>query len=169
MNKYRITYPNNKEVREYKSRTTKKSNNMKKLFIIVCFEMLVFSCSPIQKCSSNVNLEQTNKAETDNSLFLNETESSLLNKIFETARKDFDFTNKKVGFIKISGESGKIHYFNMQEEHFVDENYPLDNGTLYIFDVTQKEESGGYDAAIVYWSKFVIPINEVVKRLKDKR
>ncbi len=27
MNKYRITYPNNKEVREYKSRTTKDIDN----------------------------------------------------------------------------------------------------------------------------------------------
>ena len=27
MNKFRITYPNNKEVREYKSRTTKNTNN----------------------------------------------------------------------------------------------------------------------------------------------
>ncbi|MDY4789045.1 MAG: hypothetical protein SO179_00555 [Bacteroidales bacterium] len=31
MNKFRITYPNNKEVREYKSRTTKKGNFVTKI------------------------------------------------------------------------------------------------------------------------------------------
>jgi hypothetical protein len=54
----------------------------------------------------------------------------------------------------------------MQKKHFVDEKHPCDNGTLYIFDETQKKESGGYDAAIVYWSKCLIPIQDVVKRLK---
>jgi hypothetical protein len=39
---------------------------------------------------------------------------------------------------------------------------------LYIFDAAQKAESGGYDAAITYWNKFVIPTEEVVKRLKGR-
>ena len=54
----------------------------------------------------------------------------------------------------------------MQEKHSTDASYPCDNGTLYIFNATQKAESGGYDAAIVYWSKFSLPIEDVVKRLK---
>ncbi len=141
---------------------------MKKLFIIACLEILAFSCFSIHKYSSNDNVKQMNKAGTNDSLLLSEAESTLLNKIFESTRKDFDFTNKKVGFIKISGESGKIHYFNMQEKYFANENSPRNNGTLYVFDVIQKTESGGYDAAIVYWSKFVIPIEEVVKRLKKQ-
>ena len=130
--------------------------------------MFILGCSPIHKCS-NESMEQTNKTAIDDSLLLNEAESALLNKIFETTRKDFDFTNKKVGFIKISGERGKIHYFDMQKKHFTNENSPCDNGSLYIFDNPQKAESGGYDAAIVYWSKFVIPIEDVVKRLKERR
>jgi len=45
----------------------------------------------------------------------------------------------------------------------------LHNGeNLYIFNATQKEESGGYDAAIVYWSKFILPVEKVIKRLKKK-
>ena len=49
----------------------------------------------------------------------------------------------------------------------LDRNFTIIGGSsLYIFDAVQKEESGGYDAAIVCWSKFVIPIEEVVKRLK---
>jgi hypothetical protein len=113
-------------------------------------------------------MKQMDRVETDDSLLLNETEAAYLNKIFETTRKNFDFTNKKVGFIKISGEKGKIHYFDMQKRHYIDKDSACDNGTLYIFDADQKEESGGYDAAIVYWSKFLIPIKDVVKRLKGK-
>ena len=111
-------------------------------------------------------LEQLDKMGVDSSPLLNNHESAFLNVIFKDSLKGFDFTNKKVGFIKISGEKGKIHYFNMQKKYFVDEKHPCDNGTLYIFDAAQKEESGGYDAAIVYWSKRLIPIQEVVKRLK---
>jgi hypothetical protein len=111
-------------------------------------------------------MEQTNR---NDNLLLNETEGAYLNRIFETTRKDFDFINKKIGFIMISGENGKNRYFDMQEKHSINENYPCDNGTLYIFDTTQKAESGGYDAAITYWNKFVIPIEGVVKRLKNRR
>jgi hypothetical protein len=39
---------------------------------------------------------------------------------------------------------------------------------LYIFNAAQKEESGGYDAAIVYWSKMIIPTNDIVKMLKGE-
>jgi hypothetical protein len=65
--------------------------------------------------------------------------------------------------------SNHEHYFDMQAKQSINGNYPCDNGTLYIFDATQKAESGGFDAAITYWNKFVIPIEEVVKRLKKRR
>jgi len=113
-------------------------------------------------------LEQLDKMGVDASPLLNSHESAFLNVIFKDSLKGFDFSNKEVGFIKISGENGKIHYFDMQKKNFVDENHPCDNGTLYIFDATQKGESGGYDAAIVYWSKFLMPVEKVVKRLKEK-
>lgn len=140
---------------------------MKKLFIVVCLGMLVFACCSIHKCNSN-DIEMETKGISEN-LLLSETESAYLNRIFETTRKDFDFVNKKIGFL--TGSSGtktssKDSYFDMQKKHSVDANYPCDNGTLYIFNTTQKEESGGYDAAIVYWSKFSLPIEDVVKRLK---
>ena len=35
---------------------------------------------------------------------------------------------------------------------------------MYIFDAIQKEASGGYDAVIVYWSKFLLPTEDIVKR-----
>ncbi|HYF04269.1 MAG TPA: hypothetical protein VEC36_12880 [Patescibacteria group bacterium] len=93
---------------------------------------------------------------------MNETEGKLLNSIFETTRNDFDFINKKVGFIK----DGKRRYFDMQKKHSADTSYPLDNGKLYIFNAQQKAKSGGYDAAIVYWSKFLFTAEQVVEKLK---
>ncbi|MDL2214718.1 hypothetical protein LJC00_00830 [Dysgonomonas sp. OttesenSCG-928-M03] len=145
---------------------------MKKLFAIICLEMLVLSCSPIHKCNLNNTMELTDKLETDNNSLLNDTESTYLNKIFETTRKDFDFTNKKVGFL--TGSSGKKmgnkeYYFDMHKEHSTNLNHPYDNGALYIFNITEKAESGGYDAAIIYWSKRLVSINEVVKRLREQR
>jgi len=141
---------------------------MKYLAII----MMLFSSINLFGQARNFNdipkdiLEQLDKMGVDGSPLLNSHESAFLNVIFKDSLKGFDFTNKQVGFIKISGEKGKIHYFDMQKKHFADEKHPCDNGTLYIFDAAQKEESGGYDAAIVYWSKRLIPIQDVVKRLK---
>ncbi len=132
-----------------------------KLFVLVFIEMFMLSCCPIPKCNANDNVEKT-----EEDLLLNKTESVCLNKIFETTRNDFDFTNKKIGFIMISGENGKTHYFDMQEKHSTNENSPCDNGILYIFNSEQKDASGGYDAAIVYWSKCLLPIEQVVKRLR---
>jgi hypothetical protein len=145
---------------------------MRKLLVIICLEMFVFSCSPVHKRNSNDSMGQTDRIE--NNLLLNETESVYLNKIFDTTRKDFDFTNKKVGFL--TGSSGKTlsskeHYFDMHRKHSTNENYPCDNGSLYIFNAAQKEENGGYDAVIAYWCKVLLPVEQIIKRLKknDKK
>lgn len=136
---------------------------MKKILAIIYLGICVVGNFSSHKCNSNNIM---------NILWLNEEESTCLNVIFETTRGDFDFVNKKVAFL--TGSSGstisnKELYFNMQKQHSIDSNYPCDNGTLYIFDAVQKEESGGYDGAIVYWSKFaVIPIDKIVRRLKKK-
>jgi hypothetical protein len=111
--------------------------------------------------------EQLNEMGIDNMPLLNSYESVFFNVFFKSERKDFDFTNKKVGFYS-NGKRSKIHYFDMQKKHFVDKKYPCDNGTLYIFDSAQKEESDGYDAAIVYWDKFLLSTKDVVKRLKRR-
>jgi hypothetical protein len=119
-------------------------------------------------CDSMYILKQLDEMGVDNSSLLNNYESTYLNIIFKDSSDGFDFMKKKVGFIKISGKSGKVHYFNMQKKYIIDQNSPCDNGTLYIFDASQKEESGGYDAAIVYWSKRVITTENIVIRLKTK-
>lgn len=158
---------------------------MKKLFIIVCLEMLVFSCSPIHKCNSNDNsmskfeqryelqvrnfseipndlLDNLDKMGIDTSSILNEYEEKYFNFIFKIDPQEFNLVGKKVGFL-----GSKIDYFNSTRSP--DRNSTTVGGSsLYIFNATQKAESGGYDAAITYWNKFVIPQEEVVKRLKER-
>ncbi|GHT62543.1 hypothetical protein AGMMS50239_16150 [Bacteroidia bacterium] len=113
-------------------------------------------------------LEQLDKMGVDNSPLLNSYESAYFNVIFKDSLKGFDFTGKKVGFIYSGAKSNKQEYFKLEKDRF-NRNYTPNNGTLYIFNAEQKAESGGYDAAIVYWSKFLVPIEKVVKRLKEKR
>lgn len=110
-------------------------------------------------------LNQLDKMGVDGSSLLNSYESAYFNVVFKDSLKGFDFTGKKVGFIYSGARSNKKEYFDLEKDRFNRNNTP-NRGTLYIFDETQKKESGGYDAAIVYWSKRLIPIQDVVKRLK---
>lgn len=144
--------------------------------------MLVFGCSPIHKCNSNDNnmsvfrqrhelqvrsfseipedlLENLDKMGVDNSIILNEYEGNYLNFIFNIDPQDFNFIGKKVGFTR-----NKIDYFSWTRAN----STTVGGSSLYIFDTAQKMESGGYDAFITMWSKFAIPIEEVVKKLKRK-
>lgn len=82
------------------------------------------------------------KTGVDNSLLLNNYESTYLNAIFKDSLNGFDFHGKKIGFIRNEGNS-KVHYFDMQKRHIIDKNHACDNGTLCIFNAVQKEESGG--------------------------
>jgi hypothetical protein len=91
--------------------------------------------------------------------------------VFEKTRKEFNFTSKKIAFL--TGSSGKT--IGDKKEYFEGERVSLQRGNthpnpaqLLVFTAEQKAESGGYDAAIVYWSKFLVSIEKIVKRLKKK-
>lgn len=86
-----------------------------------------------------------------------------LNFIFKIDTNNFNLVGKKVGFIR-----NKADYFKQRQERFYRDSTTVGGSGLYIFNTTQKEESGSYDAAIVYWSKKLLTIEEVVKRLKRK-
>ena len=113
------------------------------------------SCSIIHKCNSNDRMKQIYQLKVDNDLLLNRSEG--------------EYLNKKIGFYTGSSgnkKSNKEQYLDMHKRHLADKNYPCDDGTLYIFDDAPKKDAGGYDAVIVYWSKFTIPIEKVIERLK---
>ena len=152
---------------------------MKKLLVIVCLEILVFSFCSIHKSNSNDNsvrvdnfghgqihnglLYNIDEMGKDNSSILNEYEGKYLNYIFNIDPQDFNLVGKQVGFIT----RGKTYYFKQTRERFYSNSTIVGGSSLYIFNAEQKAESGGYDAAIIYWSKFSLPIEDVVKRLKN--
>lgn len=94
---------------------------MKKLLIILCLDVLIFSCTSINKCNYNDNnmnesgkrydlqvhnlseipkylLENMNKMGLDSSSILNEYEGKYLNYIFKIDQKDFNLVGKKLAF-----------------------------------------------------------------------
>lgn len=106
-------------------------------------------------------LENMDKMGIDNSSILNEYEGRYFNFIFKIDPQDFNLVGKKVGFL-----GSKIDYF--KNARSPDRNSTTVGGSsLYIFDATQKAETGGYDAAIVYWSKRKMSAQDVIKRLKN--
>ena len=100
----------------------------------------------------------------DSSSILNEYEGKYLNFIFKIDPQDYNLVGKKVGFTR-----SKTDYFKETRERYYRNSTTVGGSSLYIFNTAQKEESGGYDAAIVYWSKFVPPIDKVINRLKNNR
>lgn len=115
-------------------------------------------------------LNDLDKMGVDSSSMLNDYEAKYLNFIFGVTPDDFDFAGKKIGFITGSSgkkKSNKADYFKLEKDRFC-HKYSPNGGDLYVFDKRQKEESGGYDAAIVYWSKFILPVEKVIEGLKKK-
>ena len=83
---------------------------------------------------------------------------------------NFDFSKKKIGFISVSSgcvKRKKRDYFKQEKDRYI-HNYKPTGGMLYVFDEEQKEKAGGYDAAIVYWCKFVLPVDKVIRKLREK-
>ena len=99
--------------------------------------------------------------------FLEDNEAILLNSVFKETRGHFDFCGKRVMFLS-NGKNNKSGYFEMQKDYMADASCPYDKGILYVFNEEQKTRSGGYDAAILYWSKIALPINDVVKKVKKQ-
>lgn len=67
---------------------------------------------------------------------------------------------KKVGFL-----GNKADYFRYTRN----QANLVGGSAMYVFNAKQKAESGGYDAAVVYWRKFLLRPEWVVKRLKAKK
>ena len=135
---------------------------------MLIFDMKFYGQTPnFEDIPKNI-LEQLEKMGVDDSSLLNHYESVYLNFIFEKTRNDFDFTNKRIGFITGSSgknKSDKISYFKLEKDRYY-RNYFPNGGTLYIFDEVQRRETNGYDAAIVYWCKYMVSIYDVIEKLK---
>lgn len=108
---------------------------------------------------------QLDKMGCTEELVLNNYEGTYLNLVFKENTNEFNFINKKVGFIYGGAKSNKKEYFDLEKDRLSRNDTP-NRGTLYIFDEVQKEKTGGYDAAIVYWSKRLISEQDVINKLK---
>ncbi len=99
----------------------------------------------------------------DTSSALNDYESKYLDFIFKLDTDSFSLAGKKVGFL-----GSKKAFFEDERERYIRGETGVGGCGIYIFNALQKEESGGYDAAIVYWNKFILPVEKVIERLKKK-
>lgn len=124
---------------------------MKNITTIICFFISLISFAQ--------------NSVSDKDMFLSEKEVEHLNNSFETSRNDFDFQNKKIGFI--SGNNGKTK--TNKDDYFIFANSSEQKGSLIIFNDQEKIYSGGYDAVIVYWSKVLQKRMTIIKILKNKR
>jgi|GEM_PF-868848 hypothetical protein len=106
-------------------------------------------------------LRSGDKMGVDDTSVLNEYEANYLNFVFKINPEDFNLTNKKIAFL--TGSSGKAK--GSKKEYFSGAIHPVAIGGLYIFNDAQKKASGGYDGAIAYWVKLLVPIKTVVERL----
>ncbi|MBQ0058145.1 MAG: hypothetical protein KBT20_10860 [Bacteroidales bacterium] len=145
---------------------------MKNLLLFIMFSYTTISFGQVSNFADipKALLENIGNLGINDSLLLNTQESIYFNCIFEKSRNDFDFTEKKIAFL--TGSSGndkstKRDYFNLEKYQYV-HNFPPNSGELYVFNEEQKEKSGGYDAAIVYWCKVIMTKEKVVERLRRK-
>ena len=144
---------------------------MKYLLIISIFSLMSVNSKgqvySFQNIPNDV-LKHLNEMGVDNSSFLNSYESDYLNVIFQNSREAFDFSRKKIGFITGSNggtQSNKNAYFEKEKERYAHGQSP-NKGFLYVFNETQKKESGGYDAVIVYWCKILLRVEDLPQKLK---
>lgn len=110
-----------------------------------------------------VLLNNLDKMGADTSSALNNYEAKYLNFIFNLDTTHFNLSGKKVGFL-----GSKKAFFEDERERYIRGETGVGGCGIYIFNALQKEESGGYDAAIVYWNKFILPVEKVIERLKKK-
>jgi hypothetical protein len=114
-------------------------------------------------------LSNIDKMGMDECLLLTELEGQYFNALYQVEEKEFNLSGKKVGFLTGNvgkNKSNKKRYF-ISEKNRLELNHSPLFGKLYIFNAVQKMRSGGYDAAIVYYTKKLLSLEEVVKRLRE--
>jgi len=112
-------------------------------------------------------LSHLDKMGLEEASLLNNYEQLYFNEIFRKVSGEFNFEGKKIGFLYMGTISNKKEFFTMEKSRF-NQNLSPNQVTLYVFDANQKEESGGYDGVILYWSKRLLSVKEVVRKIKIK-
>lgn len=105
-------------------------------------------------------LDNLGNMEVNDSIILNEPEGQFINYIFQTEAHDINMVGKKVEFLGLD----KAKYFDCTRR----DSIIVGGSCLYIFNDVQKDESGGYDAAVTCWYKFALPMQDIVREVKNK-
>ncbi len=106
-------------------------------------------------CIQYVLAQSIDSCGMDNIGYLNQHEALFLNNYFRDYKIDYDFKGKRVLFI--TGSNGntlscKIDYFNDIKKWKLEYNDKIST-SLVVLSEKEKEESGGYDAILLYWVK----------------
>jgi hypothetical protein len=116
-------------------------------------------------------LNNIDKMGMDECVFLTDLEGKYFNALYQIEEEKYSLFGKQVCFLTGNigrNKTSKKEYFISERNRLISNRSPL-FGWLYIFSDIQKEESGGYDAAIVFYTKKKLSIKEVIKRLKKQR
>ena len=148
-----------------------------KHLLLILFLPMIFNISLMGQDKSEQDrqkdiLDCLVKMGADPMVTLNICESKYLNFNYQTIKSTFDFHGKRVAFFKGNAgtiKSTKKEYFD-RIKYFVNQKgyLPLCTDQLVIFNEDQVAKTG-YDAAIVYQSKRLVPINEVVRKLRKSK
>lgn len=127
---------------------------------------------PIEKIDKTI-FKYLDECGKDNEPDLNSAESNYLNAImYRHAKRPYDFSHKRIAFVTgTSGKtiSGKQAYFDLEKKRLQDrDNTSLNGGQLVIFNELEKQQSGGNDAVIVYWSKLLATKKGLIKLLSKQ-
>lgn len=96
---------------------------------------------------------------------LSEEEGLFLADYFKQEGQSLDLKGKKIAFIVSVSKTDKARFFESVRYRYFEDNSSV-SSTLYVFDENQKEQTGGYDGAIVFWSKRLLKPKKVVSILE---
>ncbi|WP_419870346.1 hypothetical protein [Chryseobacterium sp. CT-SW4] len=134
-------------------------------FILASHGSAQYSSKPLENPFSQT--EKWDLLGRDGMENVNAYEAEYFNKALAHTRKDFDFTEKKIGFI--TGNNAKVktnkkEYFDLERIR-ISKGQTGNGGTVVTFTEEEKAVNGGYDAAILYWCKVIPQKKDLIETL----
>jgi len=142
-----------------------------KNYFILCFVLVGYSCLAQQfridwKDIPEHWCERLDTLGQDGLSILSEEEGFFLADYFKQGGQTLDLKEKKIAFIRTASKTDKARFFQDVRFWYFEFNSSV-SSTLYVFDENQKEQTGGYDGAIVFWSKMMLKPKKIVSILKS--
>ncbi|MGJ8660778.1 MAG: hypothetical protein ACSHXL_01945 [Bacteroidota bacterium] len=116
----------------------------------------------------NAQIDDIAKCGVDDNPILNDFEAAYFNHFLTDKRGEFDFTGKKIAFYR-GNLSCKTQYFQFGQTKDLDYHiWNTENLATSLLILTEEEKaiSGGYDAMLLSWAKFVPTPKTRMKRVK---